>query len=105
MRDQGRLIRLNDNRYLTPAALEEIKTKVSAVISERGVFVVEDLKEALGYGRTRGIPVLEYLDNIGFTIRIEQGRVLRSPGPQSSESPDRLPPSQKARDLELLEGP
>jgi selenocysteine-specific elongation factor len=103
LRDEGRLIKLNDNRYLTPAALEEIKAKVSAVISERGVFVVEDLKKALGYGRTRGIPVLEVLDEIGFTVRLEQGRILRSPEPEWRESAERLPQPQKAPELEHVD--
>ena len=105
LRDEGKLVKLNDNRYLTPAALEHIKIKVGAVIAERGIFLVEDLKETLGYGRTRGIPVLEILDEIGFTVRLEQGRILGSPGVPSGESPENLPPPKKAPKLELAGGP
>lgn len=104
-RNEGRLIKLKDGRYLSPAALEEVKARVRAVISERGVFLLEDLKEALGCGRTRGIPVLEHLDEIGFTVRFEQGRVLRSLEPESGESPERLPRPQKATEQELPDRP
>jgi hypothetical protein len=38
---------------------------------------VADSKETLGYGRTVGVPVLEYLDAIGFTCRQENERVLK----------------------------
>jgi hypothetical protein len=75
------------------------------VISERGISLVEDLKEALGYGRTRGIPVLEYLDEIGFTVRFEQGRILRSPGPELKEYPERFPAPQKASALDTPDRP
>jgi len=73
---QKRLVRLNDNHFLTPEALEEIKKKVREVIQTKGSFGLSDIKEAFGYGRNRGIPVLEHLDTIGFTRRIGDERVL-----------------------------
>jgi len=56
--------------------LEEIKKKVREVIQIKGSFGLSDIKEAFGYGRNRGIPVLEHLDTIGFTRRIGDERVL-----------------------------
>lgn len=73
---QKKLIRLNDNRFLVPEALEKIKKKVQEVISVQGRFTIGDIKGVFGYGRTRGIPVLEHLDTIGFTRRIGDERVL-----------------------------
>ena len=73
---QKKLIRLNDNRFLTPEALEEIKKRVREVIREKGQFTIQDIKGVFGYGRTHGIPVLEHLDTIGFTRRIGDARVL-----------------------------
>ena len=78
LRDRRKLVRLNDNRYLTPWAFEEIKQRVREKIMEAEILVLDDLKDLVGYGRTRGIPVLEYLDEIGFTVRTEKGRVLES---------------------------
>jgi small GTP-binding protein len=73
-----KLVRLNDGRYLTCQAMEEIKEKVTEFIVQKGVLTVHDGKEILGYGRMRVIPVLEYLDSIGLTCRIDNVRVLRS---------------------------
>ncbi len=74
---RGKLIRLNDKRYLTPSAFEEIKKRVGEKILEAGSLILDDLKDLIGYGRTRAIPVLEYLDDIGFTVRRGDGRVLK----------------------------
>ena len=75
---QGRLIRLNNRRFLAPQAMNEIKDRVRAVIASKGVLTVGDCKEVLGYGRTVGVPVFEYLDAIGFTIRQGDKRVLKT---------------------------
>jgi hypothetical protein len=77
LRDRKKLVRLNDGRYLTCQAIEDIKEKVRDWILQKGSLTVQGSKEILGYGRNRGVPVLEYLDSIGFTRRIDDARVLR----------------------------
>jgi len=74
---QGRLIRLNNRRFLTSKAMEKIKERVTQVIRKNGSLAVGDCKEVLGYGRTVGVPVFEYLDAIGFTRREGDSRVLK----------------------------
>ncbi|MCG2829801.1 MAG: SelB C-terminal domain-containing protein [Desulfobacteraceae bacterium] len=37
-----------------------------------------DSKDILGYGRSGGVPLLEYLDEIGFTRRNGNKRVLNT---------------------------
>jgi len=78
LRGNKKLVRINDGRFLTTQAFEGIKKKVSNVIVQKGVFDLGDLKGTLGYGRSVGVPVLEYLDSIGFTRREENGRVLKT---------------------------
>jgi len=73
---QGRLVRLNNRRFLTPNAVDRIKERVRAVIDSKGELTIGDCKEVLGYGRTVGVPVFEYLDTIGFTRREGDNRVL-----------------------------
>lgn len=73
-----KLVRLNDGRFLTAEALEEIKERVRALIVRKGHLTIEDGKLVLGYGRNRAVPVLDYLDSIGFTLRVGDGRVLAS---------------------------
>jgi len=62
---------------LSVQAMEEIKKRVMEVISSKGSLTLADSKEILGYGRTVGIPVLEYLDSLGVTLRQGNVRMLR----------------------------
>jgi selenocysteine-specific elongation factor len=71
-----KLVRLNDGRFLTVDALSEIKERIRAVILRKGHLTIEDGKQVLGYGRNRAVPVLDFLDSIGFTQRIGEERVL-----------------------------
>ncbi|MFH2065372.1 MAG: selenocysteine-specific translation elongation factor [Pseudomonadota bacterium] len=73
---QGKLIRLNDDCYISSSMMEEIKKKVAQAIREKGSISVTDSKDIFGYGRTKGAPVLEYLDEIGFTSRKGDERIL-----------------------------
>jgi len=75
---QKKLVRLKDGRYLTVEALQEITQKVSELIRRKGSLTLQDGAAILGYGRSRGIPVLEYLDTLGVTRRIGDERVLTS---------------------------
>jgi selenocysteine-specific elongation factor len=74
---QKQLIRLTNGRYLTPAALATIKARVRRVIDDRGVMRLSDSKDILGYGRMGAVPVFDYLDQIGFTVRRGNERVLK----------------------------
>ncbi len=73
---QKKLVRLNDDRFLTVEAMEEIKAKVTELIHRKGKLAIQDSKEILGYGRNRAIAVFEYLDAIGLTCRVGDSRVL-----------------------------
>lgn len=75
---QKKLIRLKNRRFLTPQAMEQIKEKIKRVIIKKGGLTLADSKDILGYGRSGGIPVLEYLDEIGFTRRNGNKRVLNT---------------------------
>jgi selenocysteine-specific elongation factor len=75
---QKKIVRLNDGRYLTCEALQEIGEKVRTLIQRKGSLTIKDATEILGYGRFRTVPVLDYLDTIGLTRRIGDGRVLKS---------------------------
>jgi selenocysteine-specific elongation factor len=74
---QKQLIRLTNGRYLTPVALETIKARVRRAIDDRGAMRLSDSKDILGYGRMGAVPVFDYLDQIGFTARRGNERVLK----------------------------
>jgi selenocysteine-specific elongation factor len=60
------------------SAMEEIKEKVREKILQEGSLTLQGSKEVLGYGRTRGVAVLEHLDSIGLTYRVGDERFLRA---------------------------
>jgi selenocysteine-specific elongation factor len=66
---QNRLIRLNGNRFISIDALEEIKKRVASAIRDAGSVTLGDCKLLFGYGRSAGAHVLDYLNQIGFTVR------------------------------------
>lgn len=72
-----RLVRLNDKRFLSLEALEEIKSRVAHAIANRNFVTVNDCKELLGYGRWGGTHVLDYLNQIGFTVRRDGKHYLK----------------------------
>jgi selenocysteine-specific elongation factor len=71
-----RLICLNNRRFISIEAMEQIKDRVKKIIEKNGKLAVGDCKEVLGYGRTVGLSVFEYLDSIEFTRRQGNERVL-----------------------------
>jgi selenocysteine-specific elongation factor len=73
---QKKLVRLKDGRFLTVQAFTEIKEKVRTLIVRKGRLTLQDGEAILGYGRSRTVPVLDYLDSTGFTRRIGNERVL-----------------------------
>jgi len=83
LRNEGKLVRLKDGRYMPADCLEGVKEKVRGVVAANGVFTLDDLRTTLGYGRRIGVIVLEYLDAIGFTSGRGEGRVLRGTMTQS----------------------
>jgi selenocysteine-specific elongation factor len=83
LRNEGKLVRLKDGRFMPADCLEGVKEKVRGVVAANGVFTLDDLRTTLGYGRRIGVIVLEYLDAIGFTSRRGEGRVLRETMNQS----------------------
>ena len=71
-----RLIRLGDGRLLTPKALEMVKERVKESVHDTGEFTLADSKNILGFGRSKGSMIFEYLDEIGFTRRDGNRRVI-----------------------------
>ncbi len=58
--------------------MAQIKGSVVQTIVQKGSFTLNDSKKILGYGRKRGMPVLEYLDETGLTHRVGNERRLQN---------------------------
>lgn len=79
-----KLVRLNDNRFLSWQGLEEIKARVARSISENGSITVRDSQAVFGFGRMVGTHVLDYLNQIGFTVRRADHHYLTTEGRNGS---------------------
>lgn len=76
MISENRVIRLGDGRLIHPDVMEEIKRQVERYIQSRGKITVSECKDVLSVGRDIVVPILECLDDIKFTMRIGNHRVL-----------------------------
>lgn len=74
---QGDVVPLSNERYLSARALDRIKERVRERIEAHGSMTPRDCGDVLGYGRMIGLPILEYLDSVGFTVREGNERFLK----------------------------
>lgn len=74
---QGDVVPLSNERYLSARALDRIKERVRERIDAHGSMTPRDCGDVLGYGRMIGLPILEYLDSVGFTVREGNERFLK----------------------------
>jgi selenocysteine-specific elongation factor len=72
----GDLVRIDPPLYLHVDSERKLRDIVRGLVAERGAVSVSEVREALGSSRKYVVPFLEYLDRVGFTIRIEDRRVL-----------------------------
>lgn len=71
----GRLVEVSDGAYYTVNQLEKIKRKVALWAGDRE-FNASELRDFLDTSRRFVIPLLEYFDKSGFTIRDEDTRTI-----------------------------
>ena len=74
---RGEAILLENERYLSRQALDQIKVRVRRHIEGHGSMTLRDCGDVLGYGRDIGVTVLEYLDSVNFTFREGNERFLK----------------------------
>jgi len=80
MAEEGQLVPVTADLYYGSGAISEVKQRVKTALGGGKPAAPAELREALGVSRKYLIPLLEYLDGVGFTQRTESGRVLRDPG-------------------------
>ena len=80
LEEEGELTRIGDGIVLHRTAIEEAKTRLKAYLEENETMTAADAKNVLGSTRKYSIPLLEHLDQIGFTVRQGDKRALRKSG-------------------------
>src|ERR687891_312489 len=71
----GELVRIGDF-HLTRRQAEDIRAKVREAIEARGPLTVAEIRDELGTSRKYAVPLCEWLDQTGATIRKGDTRVL-----------------------------
>jgi selenocysteine-specific elongation factor len=76
----GWLQRISMNYYALPDVVAELARIADAVAREHpeGLLTVGRFRETAGIGRNMTMPLLEFFDERGFTVRIEEGRRIRT---------------------------
>ena len=77
----GQLVHLKEQLYLSPRQEQCLKEKTAETIQLAGGASVSQIREALDTSRKYCVPYLEYLDQIGWTRRVGDVRVLASMQP------------------------
>lgn len=72
----GALVRVGDDVYRR-SQMDRAKAQIAAVLAKTGTATMAQLRDALGSSRKHALPLMEYLDSAGFTIRDGDLRRLR----------------------------
>ena len=76
----GWLQRISKSYYALPEAVADLARIADAVAREHpeGLLTVGRFRETAGIGRNMTMPLLEFFDERGFTVRIAEGRRIRA---------------------------
>ncbi|HEX7898606.1 MAG TPA: selenocysteine-specific translation elongation factor [Planctomycetota bacterium] len=75
--DGGAVARLKDDVLLHKDAVKEAIDLITRAIQEKGAIEAAQFRDLVGTSRKYVIPLLEHLDGLGVTQRVENKRVLR----------------------------
>ncbi|NEU12753.1 selenocysteine-specific translation elongation factor [Methylobacterium sp. BTF04] len=75
----GNLVRVSRAYYMLPGIVADLASRARSVAESHpdGLLTVGRYRDATGIGRNMTMPLLEYFDAIGVTVRIDEGRRIR----------------------------
>ena len=73
----GAIMKISDELYLSVQTVELVKSKLKALMTDGTGKTMAEIRDALGTTRKYAVPLCEYLDRTGFTVRKDD---LRFPG-------------------------
>ncbi len=75
----GALFEIGEKRLALPATLRELANRLRQFVDAAGGISVIQAKQVFGLGRNLTIELLEFFDEIGYTERSENSRVIANP--------------------------
>jgi selenocysteine-specific elongation factor len=74
----GSVIRVATDLYYLPSTVDQVRSVLKKFLSEKGEITAASFRDLIGSSRKYTIPLLEYFDREGLTIRIGDIRRLKS---------------------------
>ncbi len=74
--ENGDLVAISKELYFHCSVMEEVKSKLATAMSGSDGLTMSDIRQVLDTSRKYSVPLCEYLDSIGFTLREGDKRVL-----------------------------
>jgi selenocysteine-specific elongation factor len=78
MLKEGLLIKVKEDLFFHHDSLDDLKIRLIKFLKENGELNTSQFKEMTGVSRKYAIPLMEYFDRLGLTVRIGDNRVLRN---------------------------
>lgn len=76
LRQSGRLVCINADIFIHKTHMDHLINALHDFFIRKEILTPQDMREMFGVSRKYGIPLLEHLDNIHFTVRYADGRRL-----------------------------
>ena len=78
MERERSVVRVATDLYYLPSTIDQVRTVLTKFLSEKGEMTAASFRDLIGSSRKYTIPLLEYFDREGLTIRIGDVRRLKS---------------------------
>ena len=76
---EGAVVRITTDMYFLASSIEQLRAMLVQFLSEKGEMNAAAFRDLIGSSRKYTIPLLEYFDRVGLTIRIGDIRKLKVP--------------------------
>ncbi len=78
--ENGDVVKVNEDIYLHTEVMDGIKSKLTDELTRTGGLTMSEIRQVLDTSRKFAIPICEYFDRVGFTIREGDKRLLGGVG-------------------------
>jgi len=87
--DHGQAVAINTEYYVSPESMTDLHQRLRAEFAQSAEITFADFRQLSGLSRKLGIPLLEYLDQNGVTVRVgdvrRAGEALNNTPPECED--------------------
>lgn len=85
---EGSVVRVTAEMYFLTGAIDRLRTMLIQYLIDKGEMPASAFRDLIGSSRKYTIPLLEYFDREGLTVRIGDLRRLKTPTPRAKQGTD-----------------